>query len=152
MLTSAITVNQVELLHHTLGVNPERRQPYRNHFVAGRGHHDLPVLEALEAAGLMIRGTTPGFLPDSDTVFHVTDAGRAYALENLRRLRPRQNVRSIGTTSISANATTRSASSLVSKPPTSRRGRNTEGIGRITSGFASTGCIAATVGRATAAT
>ncbi|CAG9169807.1 hypothetical protein [Cupriavidus pinatubonensis] len=83
MLTSAITTTQLALLHHTLGVNPERREPYRNHFVAGRGHHDMPDLEALEVAGLMERGHVPGFLSDSSIVFYTTESGRAYALENL---------------------------------------------------------------------
>lgn len=77
------TANQLGLLHHTLGVNPERREPYRNHFVAGRGHSDLPDLEALVSAGMMARGAKPGFLAADDIVFRVTDAGRAYALENL---------------------------------------------------------------------
>lgn len=83
MLTSAITTSQLGLLHHTLGVNPERREPYRNHFVAGRGHSDMPDLEALVAAGLMAHSAKPGFLAADDTVFRVTDSGRAYALEHL---------------------------------------------------------------------
>lgn len=32
--------NQLKLLHHTLGLRPDMREPYRNHFVAGPGHHD----------------------------------------------------------------------------------------------------------------
>jgi len=78
-----ITKSQLRLLHHTLGVTPERREPYRNHFVASVGHHDQPDLEKLEEAGLMARSPTPKFCNASDMVFHVTEAGRAYALDNL---------------------------------------------------------------------
>lgn len=78
-----ITPKQLDLLHHTLGLTPERREPYRNHFVASEGHHDLADLKALEVAGLMARSPTPKFCDADDMVFHVTDAGRAYALDNL---------------------------------------------------------------------
>jgi hypothetical protein len=80
---SAITSKQLDLLHHTLGVMPERRESYRNHFVAGRGHHDQADLEAPEAAGLMTSGKAPAFCEPGDVVFRCTDAGRAYAIERL---------------------------------------------------------------------
>ena len=37
----------------------KRLAAYRNHFVAGEGHHDMPQLEELEHAGLVKRGITP---------------------------------------------------------------------------------------------
>lgn len=77
------TQQQVEILQHTLGLSVGRREPYRNHFLAGPGHHDMPDLEALEASGLMCRGRTPSFCNKSDIVFLATDAGRALALERL---------------------------------------------------------------------
>lgn len=76
-------VKHMALLHHTLGVTPKRREPYRNHFVASEGHHDIAGLMAMEAAGMMARSPTPKFCDAEDMVFHVTDAGRAYALDNL---------------------------------------------------------------------
>ncbi|OIJ40040.1 hypothetical protein [Massilia timonae] len=79
----SITERQLELLHHTLGVHPERRESHRNYFVAGPGHHDQQDLEALEAVGLMERGRTPAFLDKGDVVFQCTEAGRAYAIDNL---------------------------------------------------------------------
>lgn len=79
------TGHQLNLLHHTLGVTPTRREPYRNYFVAGPNHHDMSDLEALEDAGLMIRTRKPDFLKQSDIVFAVTDAGRSYALDNLQQ-------------------------------------------------------------------
>lgn len=78
-----MTPRQLDLLHHTLGVRPDRREPYRNYFVAGPGHHAQADLEALEAAGMMFRQRTPAFCDKDDVVFACTDAGRAYALEQL---------------------------------------------------------------------
>lgn len=83
-----ITSNQLAVLHHTLGLRPNQRNAYRNHFVAGRGHHDTPHLEALVTAGLMVRVKTPGFLRDDDEVFSCTDLGKAYALANLPEMPP----------------------------------------------------------------
>lgn len=82
-MTEQCTQRQVELLHHTLGLSIDHRDPYRNHFVAGPGHHDMPDLEVLEALGLMARSPTPKFCADGDIVFRVTDAGRAVALDSL---------------------------------------------------------------------
>jgi hypothetical protein len=71
------------VLHHTLGLTPERRQSYRNHFVAGVAHHSMPELQALELAGMMFRAETPLFCNPNDIVFTCTDAGKQYALDNL---------------------------------------------------------------------
>jgi hypothetical protein len=73
----------VELLHHTLGLVDGRRTPYRNHFVAGPGHHDMQDLEALETMGLMARGPAPKFCPSGDVVFRATEAGIGQALQAL---------------------------------------------------------------------
>jgi hypothetical protein len=77
------TPYQINLLQHTLGLSERRREPYRNHFVAGHGHSDIPHLEALERAGMMERRPSPKFLPDDDIVFAVTDAGREVAIAAL---------------------------------------------------------------------
>lgn len=77
------TTAQIGLLQHTLGINEFHRASYRNHFVAGPGHHDMADLEHLEAAGLMIRGHRPGFLPGDSIVFYTTDAGRLLAIKSL---------------------------------------------------------------------
>lgn len=79
----AATAAQLHLLHHTLGVTPERRTPYRNHFVGGAGHHDMPDLLALEAAGLMKRASTPKFCDQGDIVFTCTPAGQDHGVLNL---------------------------------------------------------------------
>lgn len=75
---------ELEILLHSLGLNHEDvREPYRNYFVAGDGHSDMPLLKSLCDKGLMRReDRTPGFLEASDGLFLVTDAGRTYALAN----------------------------------------------------------------------
>lgn len=80
---TGITSNQLAVLHHTLGLRPNQRNAYRNHFVAGHGHHDKPHLEALVSAGLMVRVQSPGFLGEGDEVFACTSAGKEYAEEHL---------------------------------------------------------------------
>lgn len=77
------TSYQLHLLNHTLGLRVDQREPYRNHFVAGHGHRDMPDLEALVAGGLMERRRSPAFLGKGDIVFSVTDAGKACAIERL---------------------------------------------------------------------
>lgn len=77
------TTQQIGLLQHTLGISERNREPYRNHFVASAGHHDMPDLEQLEAAGLMIRGHRPGFLSGESIVFYTTEAGRVLAITSL---------------------------------------------------------------------
>lgn len=77
------TARQIRLLQHSLGLSESHRTPYRNHFVAGEGHHDMPDLLALEEAGLMRRVRSPGFLPADDIVFCVTDPGKSLALDSL---------------------------------------------------------------------
>ena len=77
------TESQLHLLHHTLGLSERNREPYRNHFVAGHGHHDMPDLEALKAEGLMSICATPKFCDPEDIVYFCTAAGKQYALDHL---------------------------------------------------------------------
>lgn len=62
--------NADELLLHTLGLR-QKDDPYRNHFIACPGHHDLPKLEELERGGFMER---------AEFHFRATDLGKARAL------------------------------------------------------------------------
>ncbi|QQB32790.1 hypothetical protein I6I07_19280 [Achromobacter deleyi] len=77
------TSYQISLLQHTIGVRPDQRNPHRNHFVAGSGHHDMPHLEKLVGGGLMEVRRSPAFLNDGDMVFAATEAGKATALHHL---------------------------------------------------------------------
>jgi len=83
MQNETMNERHLALLWHTLGVTPERREPYRNHFVADPGHYAMPDLQGLEAEGLMARARTPAFCCPDDVVFTVTDAGRRLALRLL---------------------------------------------------------------------
>lgn len=78
-----ISQQQVGLLHHALGVTPERRQPFRDHYVAGPGHYAMADLEALETLGLVMRTRTPRFCDPTDVVFAVTATGKSLALRLL---------------------------------------------------------------------
>lgn len=86
-----ISDHQLHLLHHTLGLRPDRRDSYRNYFVAGAGHLDQPDLESLVAAGLMKRQKSPRFLESGDEVFSATDAGLQYAIDHLPQPEPQRN-------------------------------------------------------------
>lgn len=88
-MNAQATAYQLELLQHTLGLSEERRESYRNYFVAGSGHSDMRHLEALERAGLMERRRSPKFLVDGDIVFAATDAGRDAAVAALPAPRKR---------------------------------------------------------------
>ncbi len=80
---NSISKAQLGLLHHALGLHPERRTPFRNHFLAGPGHHAQADLEVLEAAGLMKRRHAPTFCDKDDVLFQCTEKGEAYAVEHL---------------------------------------------------------------------
>lgn len=76
------TAKHIALLHHTLGLTPERREPFRNHFMAGEEHHDQAQLLELEVAGLMTRAAAPEWMGGGDC-FRATSEGKALALGNL---------------------------------------------------------------------
>ena len=80
---SKVTAAMLGVLHHTLGLRVDKRLPYRNHFVAGPGHHDMPALEGLESIGLMARRPAPKFCDEGDIVFIATQAGQDFAIEHL---------------------------------------------------------------------
>ncbi|WP_018875257.1 hypothetical protein [Thioalkalivibrio sp. ALJ8] len=83
----------LHLLHHALGISDPAYpdlEPYRNHFMAGPGHSDMPGLERLEDEGLMVRSTHP--LAGGVWVFSATEEGRRIALETRPRL-PKSKLR-----------------------------------------------------------
>lgn len=68
---SELTYDERRIIRHTTGLD-RSKTAYRNFFAADRGHQDMPILEALDARGLMVRETSasvPGF------TFRVTAAG-----------------------------------------------------------------------------
>lgn len=79
----SLTTAQLQILWHTLGLKPERRESYRNYFVASEGHHDIAVLRELEGMGLMEVARSPAFLDKDAITFVVTGVGKALALDHL---------------------------------------------------------------------
>jgi len=77
------TQHQIGLLQHALGINENRREPYRNYFLASSGHSDSADLESLVSAGLMTSRAAPSFCAEDDVVYHVTEAGRELAIAAL---------------------------------------------------------------------
>ena len=75
------------ILHHSLGISdPRKTLPYRNHFIAGEGHSDLPAIQRLIDNGLMRQVKSPSFASQGDRLFHVTEKGEAIAIETQPRL------------------------------------------------------------------
>jgi len=70
------TVEQMKLLKHTLGLDNEKSD-YRNHFVAGPGHTDMPDLLILEEEGMMYRAKTPAWIHEKDILFMASNEGKA---------------------------------------------------------------------------
>jgi hypothetical protein len=61
------------LLRHMLGIKAGGGTPYRNCFVAGEGHTDMPVLNELLASGYVFVRDNPG---GSGYLYRATDKGR----------------------------------------------------------------------------
>ena len=81
-----------EVLMHALGLDERRRTPWRNHYVVG--DHRADRVAQLVALGLMQPTIRPGFIPATDRVYHVTDAGRVEAIAANDRLNPPRRRRS----------------------------------------------------------
>jgi hypothetical protein len=80
---SRITAPALSLMHHALGVTPEKRAPARNHYVASPSHYALTDLEILVSVGFMTRSTPPFGAEKGQSLFRCSLHGIAYALENL---------------------------------------------------------------------
>lgn len=78
---SMLHVLQHSLGRNEFGKNPHGRPDYRNHYCAGEGHHSFAACREAVALGLM-REHLPSEISGGDSVFVVTDAGKAYVLEN----------------------------------------------------------------------
>jgi len=82
-----LSVAQIELLHHTLGLSQKCSVPYRNHYVAHDQHHAWSDLLVLKALGLMMVVRTPKFCDPDEVVFSVTKLGEVVALGHLALLK-----------------------------------------------------------------
>lgn len=80
------TLAQIGLLWHTLGLRPEYRDSrhvYRNRFLAGPGHDDIPDLDALVALGLMGNRKPPAFCDQSEILYFATKEGEKFAIAEM---------------------------------------------------------------------
>lgn len=73
---------ELEVLQHAMGLDQYGRgSEYRNHYVAGPGHHNFDTCRSLTERGLMTdHGTSP--LYGGDHCFTVTPAGREFIREH----------------------------------------------------------------------
>ena len=78
----SIKEEDYKILWHSLGINVEKRIPYRNYFIAGEGHHDMPSIERLIKGHYMIKQPANIKLLGEDC-FAVTEAGRDAAIRAL---------------------------------------------------------------------
>lgn len=77
---SPLDDKSLHILRHSLGLNAKGHgNMYRNHYVAGPGHHSYSHLLALVQSGHMKKGHACKFLPAGDEVFSVTEKGNAVA-------------------------------------------------------------------------
>jgi hypothetical protein len=82
--------NKLHIVLHALGLDRDDIvEPYRNHFVAGDGHSDMPEILELVAMGMMEEFPTPKCFDSKDRLFSVTKTGREWAIIN----RPRRPAR-----------------------------------------------------------
>lgn len=80
------TQTQIGLLWHTLGLRPEcrdSRHVYRNRFLAGPGHDDIPDLDALVALGFMGSRKPPAFCDQSEILYFATKEGERFAIAEM---------------------------------------------------------------------
>lgn len=71
-----LTEQHVHVLRHALGLKNRGDRPWRNRFVAGEGHADMPVLNDLLVNGYLTVQDNPG---GSGYLFQVTEKGREAA-------------------------------------------------------------------------
>ncbi|PSH38363.1 hypothetical protein BA192_07945 [Yersinia pseudotuberculosis] len=81
-MANQIDQRHIELMQHTIGVNEQNREPYRNHYIAGDGHYANADLEVLVAASYMTSQPAPTMWGDG-TVYCCTRKGSALAISNL---------------------------------------------------------------------
>jgi hypothetical protein len=76
-----ITPREMGVMRHSLGLDYQD-SPYRNNFVAGPGHSDMPHLESLVSKGLMVKRRAPFDEVNESYVFYVTEEGRQKTMES----------------------------------------------------------------------
>lgn len=88
MSMAQLTPEERDVVFHALGLDRPGASAYRNHFVADAGHDDEPALLRLVEIGFM------RMRPDrvsSGWIYHVTDAGQAWAAREHARVNAPSN-------------------------------------------------------------
>jgi ABC-type metal ion transport system substrate-binding protein len=78
-MKTEITEKQVQIMKHALGIS-KKPKPYRNHYVADKGHHSYEDLKFLVKAGYMgekTKSTISDTISDGGDIFYVTEVGMA---------------------------------------------------------------------------
>lgn len=76
-MTEKQTKEALELMRHALGLN-YRPISSRNYFVTSKQSTDYEIIELLLETGYMTEGRKLGFLPESDSYYYVTEAGKQF--------------------------------------------------------------------------
>ena len=74
-----LTEKEIKVIRHSLGLDYQK-EPFRNHFVAGEGHSEMPILESLISKGAMVKRPDPFDEVNGNFIFHVTEDGKAAVL------------------------------------------------------------------------
>ncbi len=82
---SRMTLNQIELGRHALGLPNPRRKSYRNHFVCGLSHSDYAEWIKMVSQGDAV-AYPPSALTGGDNLFRLTNVGALACLQHGERL------------------------------------------------------------------
>lgn len=77
-----ITSREMSIMRHSLGLDSQD-EPYRNNFVAGIDHSDIPQLESMVSKGLMIKRKYILDEVNDSYVFHVTCKGKREVMKHI---------------------------------------------------------------------
>jgi hypothetical protein len=81
-VTEKQTKKALELMRHALRLN-DKPISYRNYFVTSKQSTDYPIIELSLKAGYMTEGRKLGFLPESDSYYYVTEAGKQFVDQHI---------------------------------------------------------------------
>lgn len=78
-MTDTMNNRQKEIILHALGINGDRKVPYRRHFVTGPGSKDFDDCQALVKLGMLADRGSRGGLYGGDHLFLVSPKGASSA-------------------------------------------------------------------------
>lgn len=81
MTGPTLTEQHYRIIEHMLIGSGRSEIPYRNHYCAGQGHDDQPLLEDLERLGLVVGRPYPLDEMGDSRIYHATQAGKRRWIE-----------------------------------------------------------------------